>query len=49
MITDTAFYRNLNYHTTKDTIEKLNLGRMSQLTDELEKMFKNLYFQSTPI
>jgi hypothetical protein len=29
MITDTAFYRNPNYHTTKDTPDTLNYGRMA--------------------
>lgn len=31
MITDTAFYRNPNYHTAKDTIETLRFDKMSQL------------------
>ena len=44
MISDTAFFRSSNYHQTTDTIEYVNVGRMSQLTDELEKMFKKLYF-----
>lgn len=33
MITDTAFYRNKNYHTKEDTIEKLDLVRMAQVID----------------
>lgn len=28
MITDTSFYRNLNYHTAQDTMEKLDYNRM---------------------
>lgn len=43
MITDTAFNRNPHYHTAQDTIDKLDLGKMAQLTDELEKMFRDLY------
>jgi hypothetical protein len=31
MITDTAFYRNANYHTIGDTAEKLDYRRMSQV------------------
>lgn len=33
MITDTAFYRNKNYHRTTDTIETLDLLKMSQVID----------------
>ena len=31
MITDTAFFRNKNYHKKTDTIETLNFGKMAQL------------------
>ena len=31
MITDTAFYRNPNYHRASDTIETLNFDRMSEV------------------
>jgi hypothetical protein len=31
MITDTAFYRNRNYHTANDTPEKLDYGRMAMV------------------
>ena len=31
MITDTAFYRNKNYHTPNDTYEKLNYEKMSEV------------------
>jgi hypothetical protein len=31
MVTDTAFYRNPNYHSSKDTIETLRFDKMSQL------------------
>jgi Zn-dependent M28 family amino/carboxypeptidase len=33
MITDTAFYRNANYHTMWDTAEKLDYQRMSQAVE----------------
>lgn len=35
MITDTAFYRNKNYHETTDTIETLNLTKMAQVISTL--------------
>lgn len=33
MITDTAFYRNLNYHTAHDTVEKLDYQRMAMVVE----------------
>lgn len=33
MITDTAFYRNKNYHTPKDTYEKLDYIKMKEVVD----------------
>jgi Zn-dependent M28 family amino/carboxypeptidase len=33
MITDTAFYRNANYHTINDTAERLDYRRMSQVVE----------------
>jgi hypothetical protein len=33
MVTDTAFYRNANYHTIGDTAEKLDYRRMSQVVE----------------
>ena len=33
MITDTAFYRNLNYHTAGDTAEKLDYKRMAMVVE----------------
>lgn len=33
MITDTAFYRNPNYHTAADTPETLDYGRMAQVVE----------------
>lgn len=33
MLTDTAFYRNKNYHESEDTMEKLDLDRMAKVID----------------
>jgi peptidase M28-like protein len=33
MITDTAFFRNLNYHTEQDTAEKLDYRRMAMVVE----------------
>lgn len=33
MITDTAFYRNFNYHSTEDTAEKLDYARMAKTVE----------------
>jgi peptidase M28-like protein len=33
MITDTAFYRNQNYHTAEDTAEKLDYKRMAMVVE----------------
>jgi hypothetical protein len=33
MITDTAFYRNRNYHTALDTAEKLDYKRMAMVVE----------------
>lgn len=33
MITDTAFYRNKNYHETTDTLETLDISRMAKVID----------------
>ena len=33
MITDTAFYRNKNYHKMTDTMETLDIGRMAKVID----------------
>ncbi|MBO0857377.1 MAG: M28 family peptidase [Chloracidobacterium sp.] len=35
MITDTAFYRNANYHTLNDTAERLDYRRMGQAVEEV--------------
>nr|WP_315420634.1 hypothetical protein [uncultured Pedobacter sp.] len=33
MITDTSFYRNKNYHQKTDTMETLDIPRMSKVID----------------
>ncbi len=33
MVTNTAFYRNKNYHKTADTLEKLNIGNIGLVID----------------
>lgn len=35
MITDTAFYRNQNYHTANDTAEKLDYQRMAMVVEDV--------------
>ena len=35
MITDTAFYRNINYHRAGDTVEKLDYRRMAKVVQSL--------------
>ncbi|MBU0574757.1 MAG: peptidase M28, partial [Proteobacteria bacterium] len=42
MITDTAFYRNPNYHGEGDTIATLDFDRMSRLLKGLVKTVEDL-------
>ena len=42
MVTDTAFYRNPNYHGAKDTIDTLNFDKMSSLLVGLVQVAKDL-------
>lgn len=42
MITDTAFYRNKNYHQNTDKMETLDLNRMSLVIDEVYLTLKKL-------
>jgi hypothetical protein len=42
MITDTAFYRNPNYHTEEDKIDTLDFNRLSSILDGLVWMAKDL-------
>lgn len=38
MVSDTAFYRNKNYHTPNDTFEKLDYNRMAKVVEGLYKV-----------
>lgn len=42
MITNTAFYRNKNYHKTTDTMETLDLQRMGWVIDEVYLAIKGI-------
>ncbi len=42
MITNTSFYRNKNYHTKNDTIESLDLNKMSAVIEQLYITIKQL-------
>jgi hypothetical protein len=42
MITDTAFYRNPNYHTETDRIDSLDFHRLSSLLQGLVQTAKDL-------
>jgi aminopeptidase-like protein len=42
MITDTAFYRNPNYHTERDTIDTLDFNKMSDLLKGVIQVVKDL-------
>ncbi len=42
MITNTAFYRNKNYHTKEDTIETLDIDKMRAVIKQLYLTIKNL-------
>jgi Zn-dependent M28 family amino/carboxypeptidase len=48
MITDTAFYRNPNYHTETDTIDTLDFDRMSAVLKGLIQTAKDLTDSSIP-
>jgi Zn-dependent M28 family amino/carboxypeptidase len=37
MINDTSFYRNKNYHTEDDTMEKLDFNRMTMVVEEIRR------------
>ena len=41
MVTDTAFYRNKNYHESTDTIETLDIKRMAAVVDALVQSISN--------
>lgn len=42
MVTDTAFYRNPHYHSTSDTPEKLDYGKMAQVVNGLRDAIVDL-------
>lgn len=42
MITNTSFYRNKNYHTNKDTLETLDIQKMSAVIQQLYITIKQL-------
>ena len=42
MLTDTAFYRNKNYHEQGDVMEILDLGRMAKVIDGVLETLKDL-------
>jgi hypothetical protein len=42
MITDTAFYRNPNYHTARDTAGTLDYARMAMVVDGVHAAVLNL-------
>ena len=42
MVTDTAFFRNRHYHTSEDTIDKLDLDRMARVVAGLEHVVADL-------
>lgn len=42
MITNTAFFRNKNYHTENDKLETLDLGKMSLLIEQLFEVIKKI-------
>ena len=42
MLTDTAFYRNKNYHENSDTMETLDLGKMARVIDGVYQTLKLL-------
>jgi hypothetical protein len=42
MLTDTAFYRNKNYHKSSDTIDTIDFERMCLVIDGLVLTLKNM-------
>jgi Zn-dependent M28 family amino/carboxypeptidase len=43
MITDSAYYRNPHYHTSLDTMEKLDYGFMAELVESLMFFFRSFH------
>ena len=42
MVTNTAFFRNKNYHQTTDTMETLDIGRMAKVIDAIYHAILNI-------
>ena len=42
MITDTAFYRNANYHEKSDTLETLDIDKMAEVVKGIFNSIMNL-------
>jgi hypothetical protein len=42
MITDTALYRDPNYHEASDTPDKLDYARLARVTRGLEQVIRQL-------
>ena len=42
MVTDTAPYRDPNYHTSRDTPDKVDYERLARVTRALERTFRML-------
>ncbi len=43
MVTDTAFFRNPNYHTANDTLETLDITKMGYVVDLVVNSIKQIY------
>ena len=48
MVTDTAFYRNRNYHTEKDTPDTLDYTRLAQVVDAVFYAVERVFGASPP-
>ncbi len=42
MVTDTAFFRNPNYHTSRDSFDTLDFGFMAEVVNSLVLAFAEL-------
>ena len=42
MVTDTAFFRNADYHTARDTPDRLDYARMAMVVDGVHAMVREL-------
>ena len=48
MITDTAFYRNIEYHTPNDTADRLNYELMAKTVIQVFEAVKGLATENLP-